>query len=211
MCTRYYVESWSDKLAPIIETAEKSPLISHFEESGYKIKMAGEIAPSLVVPAIASSRNGMKSVFPMRWGYKEKFSRTLIVNARIESALSKILFSDSMKSRRCIIPASWYYEWQHYTDENGKTKTGDKFKIKPVDESITWLCGIYRFEEELPVFTILTREPSEGLKGIHNRMPLIFHEDNIEKWIDPASDPSELIGQALTDVIIEKAKQETVS
>ena len=71
---------------------------------------------------------------------------------------------------------------------------------------MTWLCGLYRIEEGLPVFVILTREPGEGIRFIHDRMPLILPENCIGDWIRPDTKPEELLGDALTDMIFEKAE-----
>ena len=63
----------------------------------------------------------------------------------------------------------------------------------------------YRIEDKYPVFTVLTREPSEELSRIHDRMPLIMPEDKIDEWISPDSKPEDLRSYALTDMIMEKA------
>lgn len=49
-----------------------------------------------------------------------------------------------------------YFEWEHISLSNGKTKTGNKYLIQPKGSSMTWLCGLYRIEDRLPVFVILT-------------------------------------------------------
>ena len=61
------------------------------------------------------------------------------------------------------------------------------------------------FEGEYPVFTILTREPSEELAQIHDRMPLILPKEQIDEWIRPNAKPEELLAFALTDMVMEKA------
>ena len=88
---------------------------------------------------------------------------------------------------------------------NGKTKTGDKYAIQPQGSSMTWLCGLYRFENDMPFFVILTREPGEQIRFIHDRMPLILPEQLVNAWIDPDADPEKLVKEAMTDMIAEKA------
>ena len=80
--------------------------------------------------------------------------------------------------------------------------------IQPAGASITYLCGLYRFEDDLPVFTILTREPSEELKEIHDRMPLILSGDMINDWINIDTDPYKLLPLSLTDMVFEPAEKE---
>jgi putative SOS response-associated peptidase YedK len=72
---------------------------------------------------------------------------------------------------------------------------------------VTWLCGLYRIEDTFPVFTVLTREPSEELSRIHDRMPLIMPKERIDEWISPDSKPEDLLSYALTDMIMEKATE----
>ncbi|MBP5295110.1 MAG: SOS response-associated peptidase [Lachnospiraceae bacterium] len=139
----------------------------------------------------------------MRWGFQIP-GRSLLVNARVETASEKPTFREAWQRHRCIIPASWYYEWEHLVGNNGRKKTGDKYLIQPKDSRLTWLCGLYRIEEGLPVFTILTREPSEELRRIHDRMPLILPEERIVEWITPDARPEAVLPFALTDMYLEK-------
>jgi putative SOS response-associated peptidase YedK len=141
----------------------------------------------------------------MKWGFTLKGTGQPLVNARTETAAVKPSFRKEWLSHRCIVPASWYFEWEHFTDPSGKKKTGSKYCIQPAGAHITYLCGLYRFEDEYPVFTVLTREPSDELRRIHDRMPLILPENLINDWIRPDSKPEELISYALTDMIYEKA------
>ena len=69
---------------------------------------------------------------------------------------------------------------------------------------MTWLCGLYRIEKGLPVFAVLTREPGEEIRFIHDRMPLIMPEKLVDKWIRPDMKPEELLPCALTDMVFEK-------
>ena len=74
----------------------------------------------------------------------------------------------------------------------------------------TALCaGLYRIEEfrdlKYPVFTILTREPSPELRKIHDRMPVILPQEMVENWIKPDAEAGELVKEAITDVVFEKA------
>ena len=201
MCCRYYIGE-SSEMQEIVSDMMRSSLVSKWNER-YTIKSYGEMSPTDIVPVIASNRNRQRAVFPMKWGFTGK---TLLMNARVETAAVKPTFRDAWKSHRCIIPASNYFEWEHLIGNNGKKKTGDKYSIQPHDSSITWLCGLYRFEADLPFFVILTREPGEQIRFIHDRMPLILPEHLVNAWIDPNADPAELVEEAVTDVDAEKCE-----
>ena len=120
--------------------------------------------------------------------------------------MEKPTFKDAWKSHRCIIPASYYFEWEHFKSVDGKVKTGDKYAIQPRGCTVTWLCGLYRIEDGYPVFVVLTKEPTAELSKIHDRMPLMLPKERIADWINPTLNPSEIIPYALTDMITEKAE-----
>ena len=204
MCTRFYIEKENAKLQDIMEAAKRSALTMKFLRKMAKpLLTSGEIRPTDLVPVIAPNQKGERTVFPMKWGFTMPKSSSPVVNARVETASQKPLFKEHWQRHRCIVPASWYYEWEHFTSSSGKTKTGRKYLIQPAGASITYLCGLYRLEDELPVFTVLTREPGEELKGIHDRMPLILAEDMVGDWINVDADPKELLPLSLTDMVFE--------
>ena len=71
---------------------------------------------------------------------------------------------------------------------------------------MTWLCGLYRIEDGLPVLVILTREPGEETRFIHDRMPLIMPGDCVDEWIRPDVKPEDMVERALTEMIYEKVE-----
>ncbi len=199
MCCRYWTDE-SPELRPIVEEMNRSPLMRKWQDKA-KVKSYGEIFPTDVVPVIAPNRSGLRTVYPMKWGYSGK---SLLMNARSETAAEKLTFREDWVRHRCIVPASWYFEWEHYPGSDGKKHTGDKYMIHPKDSAVTWLCGLYRIENGLPVFVILTREPGEALRFLHDRMPLIMPEELVTEWIRPDRKPEELLPRALTDMDFEK-------
>ena len=204
MCTRFYIEPESDELSEILEEAKQSRLGELFLRAGSQVLTSGEIRPTNVVPVIATGKDRRSGVFPMRWGFQIP-GGSLVVNARSETAASKPTFRDPWEGHRCIIPASWYYEWEHTKLPSGKTKTGDKYAIQPKGEQTAWLCGLYRMENGFPVFAVVTREPTPYLRNIHDRMPLIMPKSRIHEWVSPDIRPEELLQYAVTDLIAEKA------
>jgi len=202
MCCRYLV-ALSPELRPYIEAMNRSALIGAFGPSA-RVVTDGEVFPANVAPVLATGRDGKQRVFPMKWGFSAG-SRSLLINARTETAAVKPLFRDSWQSHRCMIPAVCYYEWEHQTDGNGRKKTGNKYRLQPAGESVTWLCGLYRIEDGLPHFVILTREASGDIRFIHDRMPLIMPDELVDEWIRPGADPAELAARAGTRMMFEKA------
>ena len=207
MCCRYYMEL-SPELRPIVEAANRTALLGRMISALAKpMVMEGEVRPASIVPSLAPDRKGQRAVFPMLWGFQGKSS--LLINARAETAAEKPTFRESWEKHRCVIPAAWYYEWEHFTRPDGKTVTGAKYSIQPAGVRVMYLAGLYRMEERegvrYPTFVILTREPGESIRFIHDRMPVILPEEAVSAWIDPAGRPEEVLRAALTDMRYEKA------
>ena len=199
MCCRYYTEE-SPELRPFVEAMNRSPLTARWQKKT-KVSTYGEIRPGDVAAVIAPDRSGQQAVFPMKWGFSAK---TLLFNARSETAAAKPLFRESWARRRCVIPASWYYEWDHLADPSGRTKTGARYLLQPRGCTVSWLAGLYRIEDGLPVFTVLTREAGGGIRFLHDRMPVLLPEELVGAWIRPDGHPEEILPQALTDLYFEK-------
>lgn len=201
MCTRYYIEPEAS-FQELFENLKRSPLkermVNHYARP---LKTSGEIRPTDIAPVIAPSPQGEAKVYPMVFGYRMPRSDKPLLNARSETAGEKPTFSDGWKKHRCIIPASYYFEWEHLVSPSGDKKTGDKYMIQPVGAASTWLCGLYRIENGFPHFVILTKDPTEELKWLHNRMPVMLPEDHIQEWVNPARDPDEMKQQFLTEMI----------
>ena len=193
MCCRYWADE-SPEIREIVEEMNKSPLVDKWQRTT-GITTYGEIRPTNVVPVIASNRAGARAIFPMKRGFS---GRTLLMNARTETAPVKSTFKEAWASHRCIVPASWYFEWEHIVGNDGKKRTGAKYLIQPKGCPMTWLCGLYRIENGLPVFVVLTREPGTELSQIHDRMPLILAQEDAFEWIRPDADPASFLSLSLT-------------
>lgn len=204
MCGRFFIEEESPEFFSIVEAVNRSPLTSKWLATT-GVTTSGEIRPTNVVPVIASSKSGKQTVYPMKWGFtNERGSNPLLINARVETASIKLTFKDAWAAHRCIVPASYYFEWEHLIGKDGKKRTGDKFMIQPKGASITWLCGLYRIENGLPTFVILTKAPSEEISFIHDRMPLMMPQSYVSEWIKPDNSPDALIGKAENEMVFER-------
>ena len=207
MCTRYALEKDLPELREIIDAALRSLLAQRFVDTHARPMITdGEVRPTDIVPVIAPDAKGRRAVFPMQWGFLATDNRRTLFNARVETAGERPTFRDAWRSHRCIIPASYYFEWQHLKNPDGREKIGDKYAIQPAGCTITWLCGLYRIENGYPVFVVLTKEPTAELSKIHDRMPLMLPKDKIGAWINPSSDPADLLSYALSDMVIEKSE-----
>ena len=207
MCCRYYMEE-SPELRPYVEAAKRSSLLEKMvAKLARPLIASGEVRPTNIVPVIAPSRKKELAVYPMLWGFTGKTAP--LVNARSETAAVKPTFRESWEKRRCVIPASWYFEWEHRAAPDGTQKTGDKYMIQPAGASSLFLAGLYRMEKlgdlAYPVFTVLTKEPTEALRRLHDRMPVILPRSAVAAWIDPDGRPEAILGAALRDMMVSRA------
>lgn len=200
MCGRVYMAPANQELREIVKEMNESKAAEYLlSVKNGTIRTEGEIRPSDIVPALALNRKGEKRVFPMKWGFS--VHNRLIINARSETAAQKPAFSESWDRQRCIIPASWYFEWDH----NENKKNGQKYALKTEQSDIIWLAGLYRMEEGFPAFVILTRSAAENLTWMHDRMPVLFSRETAGEWIRPDIRPEKMIGKSMTEVRWEKA------
>ncbi len=144
-----------------------------------------------IVPIIANSKSLEPRPFLMKWGFTGfGDGKKPIINVRSETAMEKSMFRKPLQECRCLIPEPHYYEWQ----TQGSHKV--KHAIKTVEQKI-YIAGIYLFEEneQLPVFTILTRAAADGIRDIHDRMQVILPHDVSGEWLSMTADLPSLIGK----------------
>lgn len=199
MCTRFHRKPEDGFFRALAEKAAASRLAAAFRGAGRDVAAAGDIRPTDVVAVLAPGRNGEPSVFPMRWGFRLP-GGGLVVNARTETAAEKPLFRDAWARRRCIVPASWYFEWEHPAGPPDRVRPGAKYRISARDGSLLRLCGLYRMEEGVPVFAVLTRPAAEPLARLHPRMPLILPDVTAEGWMRPDVRAEDFLPFAWTDL-----------
>lgn len=185
MCGRYYVEEndTEEEMLAILETLNRRSIT-------YK---TGEIFPTDFAPVVAPNKAQQPTSFAMTWGYTMPDGKRFI-NARSETAASKPLFRDGMLHRRCLVPANHYFEWER----RGKDKT--KYAIRPAAKGMMYMAGIYRLESSGASYTILTREPADSIRFIHNRMPVILTPDMAKEWLHLKTPAEEILRRAVTDV-----------
>ena len=115
-----------------------------------------------------------------------------LINARCETVHEKATFRQAIKSRRCIVPASGYYEWS--TTPAGKIP----HYISLADGSPLSMAGIWETwkspeGQAVETFAILTTAANSLVTPLHNRMPVILHRTEFDYWLDRSvNDPHEL-------------------
>lgn len=153
--------------------------------SDMEMRPSYNIAPTQPVAVCRLNDAGERGLTWMRWGLVPRWSKDAAkgwINARCETAATTAAFRDAFKRRRCVVPASGFYEW---TSLDGKGKRPLYFRL--ANDPIfcfaalweAWGDGPERFES----VSILTTRPNALMGGIHDRMPVILRRDDIKAWL----------------------------
>ena len=145
------------------------------------------IAPAQQVPVIVSESPNRLVV--MRWGLvpfwaKDQKIGSRLINARAETITTSPAFRSSIKKRRCLVPATGFYEWMK---QKGR-KTPYYCHLK--DDAFFAFAGLYdRWRSPdgtiLLSFTIVTTSPNALISKAHNRMPVILRREDEAQWLSP--------------------------
>jgi putative SOS response-associated peptidase YedK len=137
----------------------------------------------------------------VRWGLipswaKDMSGAAMMINARSETAATKPAFRDPLISRRCLVPADGFYEWQR----KGKTKQPFCFEVN--DRELFAFAGLWdRWRDPsgqwLKSCSILTTSPNAVTSTVHDRMPVILDPDNYDLWLDPGMTNVEAVSEML--------------
>jgi putative SOS response-associated peptidase YedK len=154
------------------------------------------IAPTQLVPACRlNGATQARELVPLRRGLVPGWSHDLsagvkAINAKAETVADKPTFRAAFKSRRCLIPASGYYEWKR----EGKAK--QPYFIHPRDGDLFAFAGLWDVwaKGAAPVesCSIITTTANVATRHLHERMPVILPPDSFAGWLDPLTPPSAL-------------------
>ena len=183
MCGKFELNTDFDKLPIVLKKDYPSGLDTKYETQN----LIRPTDPVLVL----KNEGKMKSTF-MSWGFispwtKDPFDKKSPrpFNARSETVREKKLFSESWKYKRCLIPASGFWE--------------KKNLIRKENYETFWLGGIWSKWSspdgaEIESCCVLTTEPNDLIKPLHYRMPVVIPNGFEEQWTGQVKDSYELEG-----------------
>lgn len=149
------------------------------------------VNPSMFMPVVILE-NGEREWVSMHWGFIPFWSKDGKMvphtnNARSEGVATSRMFKEALASRRCLVPATGFYEWQ------GPPKNRIPNHIHLTDADIFSFAGIWTEWVSkdrtitIPSFSIITIDSNEFMARIHERMPVILPRDAEDRWLDPAT------------------------
>jgi putative SOS response-associated peptidase YedK len=158
------------------------------------------IPPREMAP-IVLQRDGHRRLTAALWGLLPPWTKTLdeaneisTFNAKAETLMARPAFKNAFLYRRCIVPAEAFYEWV------GPKKRRQPLHVSRRDGQFLSMAGLYSYWKPegsegrpIPTFTVVTTEPNAWMAKIHNRMPVMLQDDQIQTWLDPTqSHPHQL-------------------
>ncbi|WP_394672858.1 SOS response-associated peptidase [Limnobacter sp.] len=186
MCGRYVLEGPVSRLTTYFDAR-------HTEDQS-QFKNSYNIAPTTQVPVVRINREGERVILNHIWGLIPYWAKDItgsakLNNARGETVHEKPSFRTAFKKFRCLIPASGYYEWKAPPEGSGSRK--QPFYIYPNETPYFAMAGVCdhwidKTNGELVMSTaIITTEPCEKLKQVHDRMPVMIPKWGWAEWLDP--------------------------
>ena len=205
MCGRYTLQASPEEIAEQFAVEEPSLFKARYN-----------IAPTQIVPAVRIHPDTtQRELVQIRWGLIPSWAKdprigNQMINAKAETVATKPSFRSAFRKRRCLIPASGFYEWQ----QQGRQKQPMYIRLR--DRRPFAFAGLWeRWEpkdgEPVESCTIITTEPNEFMRPIHNRMPVILTVKDYEVWLDPAVQQTDTIQALLKPYPVEDMEAYPVS
>lgn len=173
MCTAYEIGKVGNRL----------PARSKPEMAKYLDALEGKriVRPTLMAPVMMPDGLPVE----MSWGFRREFkgksgkriSRT-VVNSR-EDKLDTITWREAFRERRCVIPAAAFYEW---TEGAGGKSVPLRFLRR--DGDMIWIAGIWELGEGGMCYSMITTDPNATVRPVHDRMPAVLTQDQINPYLD---------------------------
>jgi putative SOS response-associated peptidase YedK len=187
MCGRYVLYGPDARLIEAFDIREVPSLPPRYN-----------IAPTADILVVLRGTSGERIARTMRWGLVPSWAKDPAIgakmnNARAETVDTKPAFRSAFKSRRCLIPANGFYEWQAPADPRARKQP---WYISPTGAPFFAFAGLMERwgPRENPLYTtcIVTTDANALMEPIHDRMPVILAPDAWNGWLDPATPASEV-------------------
>ena len=180
MCGRYTSEGLD--VAKVAERFDAQKTLEEFAANP-------NIKPTQLAPTVVE-KDGEREIQLMQWGLipfwaKDPKIGNKMFNARSETVGEKPAFKNLFKRKRCLVPATGFYEWK----AEGRGKVPYLFTVG--DHEVFGFAGLYDSwrapsGEVLYTYTIITTQPNELVAQAHDRMPVILPRDHEQEWLDPS-------------------------
>ena len=184
MCGRYYRKADKQKIAEAFHATK----VDDFPLPPWDYN----VAPTTMQPIIRANRDtAERELAQLRWGlvpfFTKQFSEVKgisTINARAETVAKSPTYREPFKKRRCLVPASGFYEWKKLD-----AKTKQPFAFDLANGRMLAFAGLWDAWKDpgngkwLQSYTIITTEANELMAPMHERMPVILHPSDFDRWL----------------------------
>jgi putative SOS response-associated peptidase YedK len=164
------------------------------------------IAPTQPVLAVLEE-GGRRQGLPLRWGFSVRGVRAPLINARAETLFDKPAFRDAARGRRCLVPASCFYEW-----EKGGARR--PWLLRPADGGLVAIAALWQPEAlggPPAAVTLVTTTANATVAPLHDRMPVLVPPERFGAWLDGSADIAPLLVPAPDGALRAQPLDDTVS
>lgn len=152
---------------------------------------------------VVTAEDGQRRLRAMRWGflpgwYKSPTDGPLIINARSDTVATKPAFREAIRARRCLIPASGYYEWS--AGEDGARLP---WYVTRRDGQPMAFAGLWQRWSEIDTCAMVTTEAGPGMAAIHHREPVILDPADWALWLGEAGHGAAVLMRAVPDGVLQ--------
>lgn len=188
MCGRFVITLPGDEMARLFEAVPDNDL-----PGGERFN----VCPTQPIMAVtAGAQPGLRRLRSMRWGfvpawYQSPTDGPLIINARSETVAEKPAFRDAVRERRCLIPASGFYEW---TAGPGGVRL--PYYITRADGGVMVMAGIWQDWNGMASCAVVSTHAGPGMAGIHDREPVMVERADWPLWLGEAGKGAALLMKA---------------
>jgi putative SOS response-associated peptidase YedK len=164
----------------------------HFDAGGLDVDWSPSwnICPTRMIPVMLGDRQSRRLGL-MRWGWNpEALNNRLLINCRGEEAHAKRMFKEPLDRRRCLVPATAFYEWRPAVTSKERPQP---FAFMPREPGLFAIGGLWVPTQAADGIKggsviLMTVPANEAVSPVHDRMPLVIGLDQAAAWLDPGSD-----------------------
>jgi putative SOS response-associated peptidase YedK len=181
MCGRFALKALPEEVQALFGTIEGEPFPPRYN-----------IAPTQPI-AVVREEHGRRELALVRWGLVPAFVQdprrfALLINARSEGIMDKNAYKNAMRYRRCLVPASGFYEWQKGKGTTRKTGPSQPYWVRPTTGGLIAFAGLWetwsdRDGGEIDSGCIVTTAANATVAPIHDRMPVVIAETDFAMWL----------------------------
>ena len=185
MCGRYTLSAGHEALA-------RAFLAEFSKELQASMQPRYNISPGTGILAVLEDRDaGYRKADVFHWGLVPGWAKDVnigykLINARAETIAEKPSFRDAFRYRRCLVPASGFYEWDR------RLSPRQPYYFHPREQGFMAMAGVWEYwlhpnGSEIYSISLITTEANKVMEPIHHRMPVLLPADSWEEWLDPGN------------------------